>query len=85
MPINHYGLEVGQLRVGDPADFIEVDSLTEFNVLRTWIDGRLVAERGKTSIDSVDVGSRQQVRADEARGQPTLLSPPLPTTPRNCK
>ena len=56
MPINHYGLEVGQLRVGDPADFIEVDSLTEFNVLRTWIDGRLVAERGVTLIESVDVG-----------------------------
>ena len=26
-PVEHYGLHVGQLRVGDPADFIEVDSL----------------------------------------------------------
>src|ERR1700754_1604029 len=33
VPIEHYGLAVGQLRVGDPADFIEVDSLTEFDVL----------------------------------------------------
>ncbi|MEX2091057.1 MAG: adenine deaminase [Pirellulales bacterium] len=55
VPIEHYGLDVGQLRVGDPADFIEVDSLTKFNVLRTWIDGRLVAEGGKTTIESVDV------------------------------
>ncbi len=46
VPVEHYGLAVGQLRVGDAADFIEVDSLSEFNVLRTWIDGRLVAERG---------------------------------------
>ena len=30
VPIEHYGLDVGQLRVGDPADFIEVDSLTGF-------------------------------------------------------
>ena len=54
VPIEHYGLDVGQLRVGDPADFIEVDSLTEFNVLRTWIDGRLVAERGETTIPRVE-------------------------------
>jgi adenine deaminase len=55
VPVEHYGLDVGQLRVGDPADFIEVESLATFNVLRTWIDGRLVAENGKTTIESVDV------------------------------
>jgi adenine deaminase len=53
-PVEHYGLNVGQLRVGDPADFIEVDSLREFNVLRTWIDGALVAERGRTFIPRVE-------------------------------
>jgi adenine deaminase len=54
VPIEHYGLNVGQLRVGDPADFIEVDSLSKFGVLRTWIDGRLVAERGRTTIPRVE-------------------------------
>jgi len=49
-PVEHYRLEVGQLRVGDPADFIEVDSLTDFKVLRTWIDGELVAAQGQTTI-----------------------------------
>ena len=53
-PVVHYGLNVGQLRVGDPADFIEVDSLKEFNVRRTWIDGKLVAENGKTLIPRVE-------------------------------
>ena len=53
-PVEHYKLNVGQLRVGDPADFIEVDSLTEFNVKRTWIDGKLVAENGKTLIPRVE-------------------------------
>jgi len=52
-PIQHYHLDVGQLRIGDPADFIEVDSLTDLNVLRTWIDGRLVAEQGHTTIQRV--------------------------------
>ncbi len=53
-PIEHYGLAVGQLRVGDPADFIEVGSLQEFNVRRTWIDGELVAENGQTTIPRVE-------------------------------
>jgi len=53
-PIEHYALEVGRLRVGDPADFIEVDSLSEFNVLRTWIDGKLVSEKGRTTIPRVE-------------------------------
>jgi adenine deaminase len=53
-PVEHYGLNVGLLRVGDPADVIEVDSLTAFNVRRTWIDGQLVAEEGKTHIPRVE-------------------------------
>src|SRR6187401_1666844 len=53
-PIEHYKLPVGQLRVGDPADFIEVDSLESLNVRRTWIDGKLVAENGKTTIGRVE-------------------------------
>jgi adenine deaminase len=54
VPIEHYRLDVGQLRVGDPADFIEVGSLTELNVLRTWIDGQLVSERGGTLIPRIE-------------------------------
>src|SRR4051812_37530607 len=53
-PVEHYNLPVGQLRVGDPADFIEVDSLRDFNVRRTWINGQLVAENGKTTIPRVE-------------------------------
>ncbi len=53
-PIEHYALDVGRLRVGDPADFIEVDSLEKFGVLRTWIDGEVVAERGVTTIPRVE-------------------------------
>lgn len=53
-PIEHYRLNVGRLRVGDPADFIEVDSLDSFGVLRTWIDGALVAENGQTNIPRVE-------------------------------
>lgn len=50
-PVEHYKLPVGQLRVGDPADFVEVDSLTGFHVLRTFIDGDCVAQGGKSKIE----------------------------------
>jgi adenine deaminase len=58
-PIDHYGLDrgprpVGRLRTGDPADFIEVDSLESLRVRRTWIDGRLVASGGKTLIERTE-------------------------------
>jgi adenine deaminase len=53
-PVEHYGLDVGLLRAGDPADFIEVDSLDAFNVRRTWVDGQLVAEQGRTLLPRVE-------------------------------
>ena len=52
-PVLHYGLDVGQLVAGDPADFIAVDNLTDFTVIQTYIRGTLVAERGCSRIDSV--------------------------------
>jgi adenine deaminase len=52
-PVKHYNLEVGLLQKGNWADFIVVDDIKSFNVLRTYIDGFLVAESGKTKIDSV--------------------------------
>ncbi len=46
-PILHYNLPVGMLRVGDPADFILVDNLTDFRVLTTVIDGNVVYNEEK--------------------------------------
>lgn len=48
--VEHYGLDVGLLRAGDPADFVEVSDLRELRVRRTWIDGKLVAEGGKSLL-----------------------------------
>ncbi|MEL6535281.1 MAG: adenine deaminase [Bacteroidota bacterium] len=49
-PIDHYNLPVGQLRVGDPADFIEVNSLVDFKVEATYLVGQLVAENSTTLL-----------------------------------
>lgn len=50
-PVEHYGLEVGLLRVGDPADFILIDEATQYlKVQATYINGKRVAADGKSNI-----------------------------------
>ncbi|HEX5003218.1 MAG TPA: adenine deaminase [Bacteroidia bacterium] len=45
-PVNHYNLNVGLLRKGDPADFVVVDDLENMHVVETWINGRCVNRNG---------------------------------------
>ncbi len=52
-PIDHYKLEVGKLREGDPADFIVINNTKDFEILQTYINGKLVAEKGVTKIQRV--------------------------------
>ncbi|MEP7374794.1 MAG: adenine deaminase [Chitinophagaceae bacterium] len=52
-PVNHYKLDVGLLKEGDAADFIVVKDLESFEVLKTFINGELVAENGKSKINTV--------------------------------
>lgn len=52
-PILHYKLDVGQLQIGDFADFIVIEDLKNFNVKQTYIDGILLAENGKMIGDWV--------------------------------
>ena len=51
-PILHYKLDVGLLKQNDPADFIQVKDLEKFEVMKTFINGRLVADMGKSKIKS---------------------------------
>jgi adenine deaminase len=57
-PISHYRLTCGQLQPGDPADFILLKDLVNFEVLQTWLQGRLVAENGHTRLDFVANAAR---------------------------
>lgn len=53
-PVKHYNLDVGLLNVGDEADFVLVENLENFNVIETYIDGELIAKKGKSFVKSVD-------------------------------
>lgn len=52
-PVKHYGLDVGLLQKGDPADFIVIEDLEKFKVLATYINGVLVAKNGTSFVKNV--------------------------------
>ncbi len=75
-PVLHYNMPVGLLRVGDPMDCIVVDSLKKFNVLQTWIQGQLVAEKGVSYIPRVQSSAPNNFCADTII--PSALHIPVP-------
>ena len=54
-PVQHYKLPVGLLRVGDPADLIVVNNLTDWLIDQTYINGALVADKGRSLLPDVAV------------------------------
>ncbi len=65
--VEHYGLDVGLLRVGDPADFIELGAFNFPHVMRTWTNGRLVAELGESLVPHRRVPSINHFAVDLKR------------------
>jgi len=55
-PVTHYGLDVGCLRKGDPADFLIVEDLKELRIHRTVIQGEIVAENGSSRLSQQQAG-----------------------------
>ncbi len=54
-PVQHYKIPVGLLQTGDAADFIVVDNIESFNILKTYINGALVAENGQSLLEAVKI------------------------------
>ena len=52
-PVLHYKMKVGLLKKGDDADLILVNDLVNFEVAQTYINGKLVAENGRSLISPV--------------------------------
>ncbi len=62
-PVIHYKLPTGIAAAGDPANFIIVENLKHFNVIQTYINGKLVAEAGKTLIPFIKEESINEFNA----------------------
>jgi len=49
-PVRHYGLQVGLLQVGDPADLMEVDDFDSMLIRRVFIEGQLAYDHGRITF-----------------------------------
>ncbi|MDO8996291.1 MAG: adenine deaminase [Sediminibacterium sp.] len=74
-PVKHYNLNIGTLRVGDPADFIIVEDLTYFKVLQTYIDGQAL-------LQAATDASATALPANTATPRQSLIQS-VPATPIN--
>ena len=63
-PVQHYKLEVGLLQVGQQADFVLVNNLIDFDVLATFINGEMVADRGVSRIKAPTAAVINQFKAE---------------------
>jgi adenine deaminase len=73
-PVLHYKLDVGLLRPGDAADFVVLKDLRKFEILQTYIDGKLVAENGKTLIKSIKPGEKRNAAINNFSCSPKQTS-----------
>ncbi|MBN8682457.1 MAG: adenine deaminase [Chitinophagales bacterium] len=81
-PVAHYQLPVGQLRPGDPADFIRVADLKDFKVLETWINGVCVARKGESLLPHLPVETPNQFLAEPITAADLALPAPAGTHAR---
>lgn len=74
-PVKHYNLNVGMLQIGDDADFIIIDNPKHFKILKTFAQGILIAENGKTCIKSVEESTPNIFVAQELELNDLLVKP----------
>lgn len=81
-PVKHYSLHIGTLRVGDPADFVIVEDLTDFKVLQTYIDGQALLSTDLDSDSALSTPSAPSaLNATTSRKKSLIKS--VPATPIN--
>jgi adenine deaminase len=57
-PVLHYKLPVGLLKPGDPADFIIVKDLQNFEIMETWINGKNVFSEKQFNLEKTSFPNR---------------------------
>lgn len=74
-PVLHYKLPVGLLRKNDPADFIIVDNLNNFNIIETIIDGKPVYSNQRVLFSNKKVKPINKFVADKIKLEDIQISP----------
>lgn len=64
-PAKHYNLPGGVIKVGSKADFVIIDNLDDFNVLKTYIDGECVFDGENVLFDAPEVEAENSINASK--------------------
>ena len=64
-PANHYGLNGGAIVVGAKADFVVVDNLYDFNVLKTYINGECVFDGENVLFDVEEIPPKNSINTSK--------------------
>ena len=64
-PANHYGLNAGVIVVGAKADFVVVDNLYDFNVLKTYIGGECVFDGENVLFDVDEIPPKNSINTSK--------------------
>ena len=64
-PAYHYALDAGVIVEGARADFIVVDSIYDFNVLKTYIGGQCVFDGENVLFDAPEMESNNSINASK--------------------
>lgn len=74
-PVEHYGLDVGLLREGDPADFIVFEGWEDLKVTHTYLRGKLVARAGRSLLPRRPSKAPNAFRAQPRRVEDFAVPP----------
>ena len=64
-PSSHYNLDAGAIVTGAKADFIIIDNVYDFNILKTYIAGECVFDGENVLFDVPEVETQNTVKADK--------------------
>ena len=62
-PAAHYNLDAGAIVTGAKADFVIVDNLKDFNILKTYISGECVFDGENVLFDAPEVETENTIKA----------------------
>ena len=62
-PAAHYGLDAGSIVTGAKADFIVIDNLKDFNILKTYVAGECVFDGENVLFDVPEVEAENSINA----------------------
>ena len=64
-PASHYNLDAGAIVTGAKADFIIIDNIVDFNILKTYVAGECVFDGENVLFDAPEITTQNSIKTDK--------------------